>query len=338
MQTKTKIWLLIAALLVLLGGVSFAVLMAANGWDFGALNTSNFKTNTYEIEEEFDSLSFNLDTTDVFILPSEDGRCHVICHERENESHTVSVKDGVLTITLVDNSKWYEYLLSFGSMKITVYLPKEEYETLTLRGDTGDYTVGAGLRFASVDHEASTGDLTVKADVTGLLKARLSTGDMKIENLSVGAMDLETSTGDITLSSLQTEGQVTLAVDTGDIRLTDVSLGSLSTSGDTGDIHCKNLLAADALSITRDTGDVKLEGCRAGSIRIETSTGDVRFDGSDADTLSVTTSTGDVKGTLLSEKIFYARTSSGTVRVPTSTEGGLCEVETSSGDIILSVQ
>ncbi len=338
MRTATKIWLFIAALLVLLGGVGFTVLMAANGWDFGALNTSNFTTNTYEIEEEFDRISFNLDTADVWILPSEDGECHVICQERENERHSVSVKDGVLTITLVDNGKWYEHLLSFGSMKITVYLPKEEYETLTLRSDTGDYTLGAGLRFASVDHEASTGDLTVKANVSGLLKARLSTGDMKIESLSVGAMDLETTTGDITLSSLQIEGQVTLAVDTGDMRLTDLSLGSLSTTGDTGDIHCKNLLAADTLSIVRDTGDVKLEGCRAGSLQIETSSGDIFFNGSDADSISVKASSGDVTGTLLSEKIFYARTSSGTVRVPTSTEGGLCEVETSSGDIILSIE
>ncbi len=338
MRTTTKIWLFTAALLVLLGGVAFTVLMAANGWDFEALSTSNFKTNTYEIEEEFDSLSFNLDTADVWILPSEDGGCHVICHERENERHTVSVKDGVLTLTLVDNNKWYENLFSFGSMKITVYLPKEEYETLTLRGVTGDFTLGEGLAFSSIDHKASTGDLTVKADVTGLLKAHLSTGHMKIEDLSVGAMDLKTSTGHITLSSLQVAGQVKLAVSTGDIRLTDVSLGSLSTSGDTGDIHCKNLLAAEALSITRDTGDVKLEGCRAGSIGIQTSTGDVRFEESDADSLSVKTSTGDVTGTLLSEKIFYAHTDTGRVNVPRGTSGGLCEVETGTGDILLSIK
>ncbi len=338
MRTATKIWLFTATLLVLLGGVSFTVLMAASGWDFMALGTSNFKTTVYEIEEDFDSLSFDLDTADVIILPSEDGGCHVICHERENEKHTVSVKNGVLAVTLSDTSKWYENLFSFGSMKITVYLPKEEYETLTLRGDTGDFTLGEGLTFSSIDHEASTGDLTVKANVSGLLKARLSTGDMKIENLSVGAMDLETSTGGITLSSLRVQGQVALAVDTGDIRLTDVSLGSLSTSGDTGDIDLTNVVATGSLSIVRDTGDVKLDSCRVGSLQIETSTGDIFFNGSDADSISVRTSSGDVTGTLLSEKIFYARTSSGTVRVPTSPEGGLCEVETSSGDIILSVQ
>lgn len=338
MRTATKIWLCIATLLVLLGSVAFTVLMAANGWDFMALGSSNFKTTVYEIDEDFDSLSFDLDTTDVSILPSEDEKCTVVCREKETEVHAVSVREGVLRIALSDTSKWYEDLFNFESTLIMVYLPKEEYETLTLRGDTGDYTLGAGLRFASVDHEASTGDLTVKANISGLLKARLSTGDMKIEDLSVGALELTTSTGDITLSSVKVARSATLSVSSGDILLQDLTLESLSTVGDTGDIDLTNVTVIGPLAIKRDTGDVKLAACRAGSIGIKTSTGDVRFDGSDAEVISVSTSTGDVTGTLLSEKIFYARTSSGTVRVPTSTEGGLCEVETSTGDIILSVQ
>ncbi len=338
MRTATKIWLFIAALLVLIGGLGFTVLLAVSGWDFGVLNTSNFTTNTYTVEEDFDSLSFDLDTADVFIRPSEDGKCTVICHEKENERHTVSVEAGVLTVTLSDTSKWYENLFSFGSMKITVYLPKQAYEALTLRSDTGDYTVEKGFTFASIDHEASTGDLTVKADIAGLLKARLSTGDIKMDGLSVGTLELTTSTGNMALSSVRVAGSAKLSVSTGDITLQDLTLGSLSTVGDTGDLALTDVSVTNTLSIKRSTGDVTLASCRAEKIEIETSTGDVRFVGSDADGISVKASSGDVTGTLLSEKIFYARTSSGTVSVPTSTEGGLCEIETSSGDIILSIK
>ena len=47
--------------------------------------------------------------------------------------------------------------------------------------------------------------------------------------------------------------------------------------------------------------------------------------------------TGDVEGSLLSEKIFYTETSIGNIRVPKGTSGGMCEVETDTGDISFTI-
>ena len=58
------------------------------------------------------------------------------------------------------------------------------------------------------------------------------------------------------------------------------------------------------------------------------------FDRCDAAELSITTDTGDVKGTLLSDKVFIARTDTGRVHVPETTNGGKCKITTSTGDII----
>ncbi len=144
-----------------------------------------------------------------------------------------------------------------------------------------------------------------------------STGDIRFDKLSAKEIKLKTSTGDITVSSVNCSGTVSAKVSTGDINFTDIMCNTLTTEG--------------------STGDVLLDCCRAAKIQIKTSTGDVRFDGSDAEDITVKTSTGDVTGTLRSGKRFTVKTSTGDVSVPASTDGGNCEITTSTGDINIKV-
>ena len=93
--------------------------------------------------------------------------------------------------------------------------------------------------------------------------------------------------------------------------MTDISCGSILADSNTGDMSFKNVLVS-------------------GSLSVESGTGNVGFDNSDADTVCVKTGTGDVTGTLLSEKVFVTKTSTGTVRVPKTVSGGKCEITTST--------
>ena len=54
--------------------------------------------------------------------------------------------------------------------------------------------------------------------------------------------------------------------------------------------------------------------------------------------IDVYVSTGDVTGTLLSDKIFFAETTTGDVSVPKLTSGGKCEISTTAGDIEISIK
>ena len=47
MKTGTKIWLIVAAALVLVGGGLFVVTMTMIGWDFSKLSTVKYETNKY---------------------------------------------------------------------------------------------------------------------------------------------------------------------------------------------------------------------------------------------------------------------------------------------------
>ncbi len=256
MRKTTKIWLIIAVSLVLVGCIVFGTVMSVIKWDFKKLSTVKYQTNFYEITENFNDISIKTDTADVIFAVSDDGKCKVGCYEGKKEKHFVNVYENTLVINVVNEKSWYDYIgINIGTPKITVYLPKTEYNSVVIN---------------------------------------LSTGDISLENLSVGSLDFKVSTGDVDLKNIQ--------------------CNSILSSGSTGDITLKDVIAKEKFSIKRSTGDVKFYGCDAGEITVETDTG-------------------DVSGSLLSEKVFVTKTSTGKISVPNTVTGGKCEIKTSTGDI-----
>jgi len=317
MSKAAKIWLITAASLVLLGIVIFVGAMIFLKWDFKKLSTSECEINEHEITDSFESIAINTDTSDIELLPSEDGSVKVICHEEANLKHSVEINDGRLEITLVNTRKWYEHISFFSpDTSITVYIPEEARHSLSVDFSTGDIDVAKELCFESIDISGSTGKKNIYASVNEKLKIESDTGDVCLDGVSASEIEVITTTGDIKASDTVCEGNFTVNVSTGDTSLTDVTCESLITEGDTGDISLKNVIAKNKFSIDRDTGNVILEDA-------------------DASEIYVKTSTGDVKGTLLSEKIFFVDTSTGKIDTPKSMTGGRCEITTSTGDVVI---
>lgn len=320
MRKTTKIWLVIAASLVVVGLIMFAAVMSEYKWDFVKLSTGKYETNTYEISEEFSNISMNTDTADIIFALSDDGNCKVECYEEEKAKHSVTVEEGTLIIKMIDEKSWYDYIrINFGSPKITVYLPKAEYTALSINGSTGDIELPKDFKFEIVDISLSTGDVDSFASASGLIKIKTSTGNICIESASARALDLSASTGGITISNVICERDTNINVSTGKIKLNNIECKNLISSGDTGDISLTHVIAAEKFSIKRSTGDV-------------------RFDGSDAAEISVETDTGEVAGSLLTDKVFITYTDTGRVDVPKTATGGRCEISTSTGDIKITVK
>lgn len=319
MSKAVKISLIVAAVLVALGVIVFVIVMTVNGWNFSK-NSAVYETNEYEITDGFDDLSINTETADIVFLPSDDERCRVICYERQKMKHSVSVIDGVLTISVDDQLMWYDYWfsISFKSPKITVYLPESKYASLVINESTGRIDIPGDFKFNGIDISASTGDVNCRASSSGSIKIKLSTGDVLIENLSAKEIDVTTSTGRITFSAVNCDGNVSVNVSTGKVQLTDVRCRNLNSDGSTGTVLLKNVIAVEGFSIERSTGDVGFDAC-------------------DAAVISVKTDTGDVTGSLLSSKIFITRTDTGKVDVPKTVSGGVCEITTDTGNIRISI-
>ena len=241
MSKKTTVWLIIATFLVFLGSVMFAAAIAESNWDFSELGTVKYESNTYQIEQEFHSVSLKASTADIVFMPAEDGVCKVICYEEEKLKHAVSVQDGTLVIHRVDEREWYDHIgISIGTSKVTVYLPDIEYDTISV------------------------------------------------------------------------------SVSTGKTHITHLQCKNLITRGSTGDVFLQNVVASENISIERSTGDIEFERC----------------DGAE---LFVKTGTGDVEGSLLSDKVFFAESDTGSIDVPKTTVGGTCEISTDTGDIHMEI-
>ena len=319
MGKAMKIWLIIAIALVVVGAGVFTAALAACGWDFSKLSTVQFETNTYSGTDRITGIRVDTDTADIRFAPSEDGQWKVVCHEAEKMNHTVSVKDGILTIKVVDEREWYDHIgIWIGSETVTLYLPEQEYASLVIRESTGDVEVPKAFRFGTIDINVSTGAVRNYASATGVIKITASTGDIHVEDVSAASMELSVTTGHVTGRGLTCEGKLSVGVSTGDAQLTDVKCENFTSDGSTGDIVLKDVIATGKMSIDRSTGDVKFDACDAAEILVETRTG-------------------NVTGSLRSDKIFIARASTGDVDVPATTSGGKCQITTSTGDIRIRI-
>ena len=300
MSKSTKTWLVTASLLVLAGCIIFVGAMMKLNWDFTKLTTSKYKTNTYEIEEEYKNISVVTDTADIVFITAEETKTKVVCYEQENVEHTVTVKDGELLIEISDLRKWYEHIeINFANPKITVYLPQGEYGALAVNTSTGNVEVPEGFEFESIDISASTGNIQLK-------------------NISAANVDLSALTGRITASDISCTDSFNFDVSTGKSYLSDITCKNITSTGNTGSAELERVIAGEKISLKRSTGNIKLDKCDAAEIFIKTDTG-------------------DVKGSLISDKVFITATDTGKVEVPKSTKGGNCEIITSTGNIIISV-
>ena len=311
--------ILIAVALVCVGAIVCVASAAAVHFDFNALDTGKYETNTYAVKESFRSISIDATDEKITLRPSEDAACRVVCFEEEHMKHDVAVTDETLTIKAVDSRKPREHsLFHLKTPEITVYLPERVHSALRIGTNTGDIEIPADFSFDSIAINGDTADVTCLASATGGIGIALTTGDITLASVEAGAMELRVTTGRIDAQAVKCEGDLSIRVSTGKTKLQDVRCRSLTSEGSTGDITLNDVIAADTISITRDTGDVE-------------------FNASDAGSVFVKTDTGDVTGSLRSEKVFITETKTGKVDVPKSISGGRCEISTDTGNIRLTV-
>lgn len=319
MKTTMKRIALAGLALLVLGALISTAALASMKFDFRRLSTRRNVTNTYTPDGDFKDILVSTGTAKVSFLPAEDGKCTVVCVEEEGRQHVVTVAKGALSIQEVDTQKWYDQVgVGFEGTSVTVYLPKKDYASLTLRTDTGDVTVPAAFRFESVLMTASTADIDFRAFTEGAIGIRTSTGNISLSGLQAGALDLTASTGHVRVSDSVVEGSMKVQTSTGKVGFTDLNCAQAQVKTTTGEVDLTRVLVSD-------------------SLEIETDTGDVTFDSSDAPEISVETNTGDVTGTLLTPKTFEADTDTGKVKLPRSEPGGRCRLKSDTGDFAIGI-
>lgn len=320
MKTSKKIALIVASALVVCGLIIFFVAAAAVNFDLAKLNSAEYLTNTYTVDEQFTGIYIDTDEFDISFAPSEDGSCRVECRESDKVYNIVTVKDGTLFVERHDERRLPDYFGFFmGDMSITVYLPEREYGNVELETSVGELNIPEGFTFERLMIETDTGDITLNANVTDALSVKTDTGFMELTDIEANSMNLESGTGDISLNSANVSDMIGLSTDTGSVSFVDVKCQSLTAESSTGDISFDNVIVS-------------------GDCRIESNTGSIELLGFDAEEIFIQTDTGDVFGSLLSDKVFIAESDTGDVSVPKTTTGGRCEIISDTGNIDIEIQ
>lgn len=314
MNRAKRNWLIAGIVLIVVGVLLFGAAMAIQHFDFRKLNTWEGETRVCFIQEDFTDVRIRLDTQALELIPSEDGECRVIFTVDKKANPVAVASGGVLVIQVKDERKWYERIgISVGEEKVTLCLPKERYESLTVETDTGSVRVPGSFSFREGQITGDTGSVRWEAPCADRLEIALHTGAVRVEASETGDLRLRTTTGSILARGMEAKA-VHVEADTGDVVLEDLRCASLEGKTDTGELTLRRTVADAAFDLHTDTGDVRLDDC-------------------DAAELTIRTNTGDVTGTLRTAKVFFTKTNTGDVDVPRSAAGGPCDITTDTGDI-----
>ena len=138
------------------------------------------------------------------------------------------------------------------------------------------------------------------------------------EGLNFEEVSLESVSGSVHMYA-QAEKALKAESKSGRVTIENASPEQLNAKPSSGRIELTDVIAEKDLFVKNTSGSVNLDGCDAGGISIETTSG-------------------AVKGTLLTDKIFMASSSSGRVEIPRSNLGGDCEITTTSGSIRIEIE
>ena len=334
---KSTLFITMGVVLVLLGSLMFVLIMTFNDWDFSKFKLSASHTETIEITEDFADIYIETDVEDVVFLPSEDNKCKVVILSDDARDSCTQIKDNTLEIKLNGERKWHQVIFN-KEEKVTVYLPKNKYNDLIIKGSTSDIDIAENLSFENLDIDITTGDVINRADVSGFIKIELTTGDVHNYSTCAGEVFISATTGDIRLEGLRAVS-VDIKTGSGDIEILNVICSEyVNAKLSTGDaeieeLSCKNLTS------NASTGYIEMRKVTIGEkLLIERSTGDVHFGSVDAGEIKIVVSTGDVKGSFKTPKIFAVKSGTGNVDVPFYTSGGICEISATTGDIKITVE
>lgn len=331
--------IIVAAILLVAGTALFVAGFAMMNFNFKGMTDMKYTIQTHKITEDFSSISIDISVSDVAFMLSDNGEPRVECYENDKHIHTVAVNDGVLCIGEQKSFNIFNFInIDFDKPRVTLYLTRTQFDSLHINSDTSLIVVPAQLSFNACNIQNRTGDVSFNA-TSNSLSIKTTTGRIMVSDIApTGDVHLQANTGHVTLRSAQIDGHLFIHTTTGRIHLEDVDCGRIDLESSTGD---KTILRLNCASLTSEssTGRSSFTDVIAkGKISIEADTGDVKLERCDAAELSIETDTGDVSGSLLSEKIFYAETDTGRVRVPHTTSGGKCEVKTDTGNITFTVE
>ncbi|QPC47219.1 DUF4097 family beta strand repeat-containing protein [Mangrovibacillus cuniculi] len=207
--------------------------------------------NPIELDSNIKSLNLRLESSDTTIIPVEQDFIEV----KIDGKGALYVKGNKKELIIEVRRKWYERFGLNAKSNVTVNVPKDFQEKLSVSIGSGNLTFDGGrmeleelsLNLSSGDmeldnitaktlkHNGSSGDLHAKKVITKEAELNISSGDVRLEDFE-GALSGDVSSGELKVTISQLLGDIDLDVSSGDVQLTlpdnaDFTLNGKYSSG-----------------------------------------------------------------------------------------------------------
>ena len=293
MRKSVLIALIVAIILIILGMVLAGAALVSIGFQFEELSTVEMIHGEYTITEDFSAIDIDSLSADVRVKLSEDDICRI--EYATQGSLRYNVTNGTLSVE-TEKTKFVAYIsIGYVNEYVTLYLPRDTYEKLTIHTTSGDiYVFPAFEAVKNAEITSTSGEISFIGTVTETLTAQSASGDVVIHEPNAKVVHAEAISGDIMLSAVYAE---------------EVFVKTTS-----GEVELESVTAKETLSAKTTSGDIELY-CDAGEIYLESTSG-------------------DIEGSIGSAKNYIVDTTSGSVRIPPNDpQASVCEIHTTSGDI-----
>lgn len=231
--------------------------------------------------KEFNSIYIDVDTADINILPSKDGKYGIeLSLISDSEDIQFENEDGQLVIK--DYSKEDLFTIDLFSFwesldnEITIYVPQDkELDMINVKADTGDLDIQSikgskelvitndvgdvdikETRFEKVNLTLDVGDVNMqKVDITDKFYAKMDVGDFDYKGNLYGEIDIVVNVGDVDIKTGVPSSDYKYNVS---INVGDLDAFGVSDDGFDGELQ-GNPDGKYTMNITVDVGDVKVE-------------------------------------------------------------------------------
>ena len=297
----TKRWLLIAAVLLLLGLTIALSALALHWGDWQAFNTVEPFTEqdqAYSVDQ-IQHIRIKMEDCDVRLVRSQDDQLHAVWYEGERSRFAMEVLDDHTLEISEQPHGWSGIQIDFSATSYTLLLEIPD-------GYVGPTEISAN------GGEIAVRDLTLEGD----LFCTTGSGDIDLrETLVRGALLAESTAGEIQMNSVSAANSASMISASGDQTLTRMQTPEMRISSASGDLELNQIQVG-------------------GDMTVQTTSGDIEWRELDAIALTVSTTSGDVTGLLSERYRVSAESAWGGVTVTVSPEGDrTAEIDAVSGDI-----
>ena len=270
MKRFFKLFLIVGACLLFIGGGIFVVAFAKADFNIRALSHVQYREEHYEESEQVTTLNLDCSVADVQIAYAEVDTLTITYFQAHNtrrnlDEISITEQDGALA--LYQSRKPYfspSFFNTSVGFEISIQVPQDRVLDINVKTSTGDIQVSSG-NFNSAEFKTSTGDIDFFGDIVAdALLVKTSSGKLDIHgNVTANTVGLNLSTGDMDSDGVIDAQNIDVRVSTGDVELvlageqTDYTVVAKTSTGK------QNIYSGGSgerkLSISCSTGDIEVE-------------------------------------------------------------------------------